>query len=81
MTLVDDQETALFHEKIGMGEAVVEDLGRADDHVCPPDIQLPEPLLAIPEIDSHLAAEVLDVEFRLISDEVTLLIHEGNGRD
>lgn len=81
MTLVNDQEAALFHEKVGMGEAVVEDLGCAHDHVGPPDIQLPEPLFAVPEIDSHLAAEVLDVEFRLVSDEVTLLIHKGNGRN
>lgn len=74
MALVKDEEHDVPQPEEAVAEVVQEDLRRHDEHLGPVDGAAPG--VGAPEVDPHLAVELLDAEVRVVLDHPCLLADE-----
>ena len=79
VTLVEDEQRDVLEAEEAVAEVVEQDLRRHDEHLAV--LQLGSPGGGVPEVDPHLAAELLDDEVGVLLDDARLLAHEDDGGD
>jgi len=79
VALVEDEERDVPQPEEAVAEVVEEDLRRHDEDLGPVDGAAPG--VGAPEVDPHLAVELLDAEVRVRLDHPRLLTDEHDGGD